>query len=300
MKNPTVAALHIQGRRLRYAEIADTAEGPSVVTLGQHVLEADLTPAILGVDGEGAQEGLDRLGEVREALSAKRGRVVVPPSAVYSFFVPLPAEVAPRERRQHVLQQTALVTGMGTVTDLHVASSGVRPAREQDGRPYEWVHVLAFPEEARTRFQAAFELQEEWAWMISSEASVQVPRADGPEASAPFSLLVGEYDTHTEFSLVREAKWHHAQYTEASEHSEDLGYSLRSFLNGLDVSPAAVGELAAYGDPTTSAHRSVVEAELGREATVLNPFASLMGEEEEEDPSAFVPCIGAALHALAD
>jgi hypothetical protein len=296
-----VGALHIQGGRLQYVEVDSTTDGPSVVTVGHHVLEEDLSQAILA-EGGMPREVRDRLREVRDALSAERGRVVVPPSAVYSFFVPLPAEAGARERRQHVLQQTALVTGMGTVAPLHVESSGVRPAPDQEGRPYEWVHVLALSDEVRTQFREAFDLgeEDEWPWMVSSEAAAHVPRVETPNASAPFTLLAGEYDPHTEFSLVHEGDWHHAQYTEAPEHPDDLGYSVRSFLNSVDVSPAAVGQLATYGDPMLPAHRSVLEEEMGREAATLNPFATLAGEKGEGEPSTFVPCVGGALHALDD
>lgn len=302
MKSPMAGALHIQGRRLRYAEVAPTADGPSVTTVGGHTVKEDLTQAIL-TEEEMPREGRDKLRAVRDALSVEKGRVVVPPSAVYSVFVPLPAEVAPRERRQHVLQQIALVTGAGTGSHLHVESSSVRPAPEQEGRPYEWVHVLALPNEVRTQFREAFDLGEgdEWRWMVSSDAAVHVSRVESLDAGASFALLAGGFDTHTEFSLVHEGEWYHAQYTEASEHSQDVGYSVRSFLNGVDVSPAAVGQLATYGEPMRPAHRSVLEEEVGQEAATLNPFGTVAGEKEgEEEPSAYVPCVGGALRALDD
>ncbi len=297
----SASALHIQGRRLRYVEVARAADGPSVVTVGQHVLEEEGLQGLLGADAELSREGRDTLEKAQDALSAEKGRVVVPPSAVYSFFVPLPAE-APGERRQHVLQQTALVTGTETVSHLHVEAAEVRPAPDQEGRPYEWVHVMAVPNEARTQIGSVFGgAEDEWDWMVSSEAVAYVPRADAADAGAPFALLAGEYETHTEFALVHEGDWHHAQYTEAPEHAEDLGYSVRSFLNGVGVSPGAVGQVATYGAPMTPAHRSVLEAEVGPEAAALDPFARIADEPAGEgEPSAFAPCVGAALHALDD
>jgi hypothetical protein len=234
------------------------------------------------------------------ALSAERGRIVVPPSAVYSFFVPLPKASSPRERRQQVLQQTAVVTGRGAVSDLHVKASVVRPASEEGEGSHVWCHVLAVPKAARVRLREDIGLAEDdWAWMVSTEA---VARAPCREKDAAVALLVGTYDGHTEFSLLRSGEWHHAQYTDATEPPPDVAYAARSFLNDVGVSPEAVEGLLGYGPRHEPTLTSALETELGQGMGRLDPFAGEAGGTVPEtgERAAFGPCVGAALQALGD
>lgn len=303
MSTSAAAAIHVRGHLLRYVEIKRTDATWSVAAVGRYVFDDDIASRILGAeDTSETVPDVDSLPEkIRDLLPQVRGRVVVHPTQVYSFFVPLPAGASPSERREQVLQQVALVAGPAAATDRHVFSSVVRSAPDQQGTSYDWVHVLALPEGAVPGMQAIVgaEAADEWDWMVSSEGAAHSLRPAQLEEK-PSGLLVGAYTEHTEFSLVQAGEWHHAQCTDAAKHTEDVLYFARAFLNRSGLSSGDVEALWAYGDAVDSGIQTALEADTGCEVRVLDPFAELAGEVDVDAAGrpAFAPCVGAALKEL--
>lgn len=304
MSTSAAAALYVQGNVLRYVEVERTDAAPSVATVGRYTFDVDIASRLLGPEAApGDRQDVDLpLADIGDLLRRKQGRVVVHPTQVYSFFVPLPADATPAERRQQVLQQVALVAGPEAATDHDVLASAVRPAPDQRGTPYEWLHLLALPEAAASRVQSILgaEVPDGWAWMVSSEGAAH-GRLAPPSEAEPSGLLIGAYAGHAEFSLVQAGEWHHAQFTDAAASPEDVLYFARAFLNRLGLTPKDVRAVWAYGDSIDPTLRTAVEADTGLDFHVIDPFAELEGEValDGDRRPAFAPCVGAALKELA-
>src|SRR5690606_2692752 len=149
----------------------------------------------------------------------------------YSFFSALPAGISDAARKVRLQQETALVAGVETplrltVDALHAEAVG-------DGERAEWVHVLAVPERLHTRLERILRSlpQPRHRLMLSMQAAAttvgRLRRQNSPDVSpeagaeagveveAPYTLAVGWYPTHVEFTVCRDKQWHFSHFTEA-------------------------------------------------------------------------------------
>lgn len=287
------AAIHIRNHELRYAVAGRDGGG---VRLGRHEFEERPGRSLLADDDAGlVQEVSDVLRADWGQALPDHGHVVVHPPEVYSFFVPLPVNASAQQRRQHVLQQAALVTGTDAAADHHVVSASVRPAPDQKGRSYEWEHILVLPSGAYERVQSKLGslVRNEWSWTVSTEAVARVP-VRAAEETTGVSLLIGTYETHTEFSLVRGGTWQHGWYTEAAGVPGNVVYFLRTFLNQQAVLPADLAAVRQYGEAPSPALRQALQEDLGHDVSPLDPAAEREVEGADLE-AAFAPCLGAVL-----
>lgn len=307
MSESVSAAINIQGNTLQYAEVKRVDQGHRLLRVGEEAFPFDLAPALLHEDGDAQQVGevARVLADVFADTDARELRVGLHPLDAYSFFTPISSDVPVRDRQRQLLQQAALVTGARSSKELHLASQTVRTMQDSDGEPFMWVHVLAVPEVVNEQMEEIVGTlpMKRFDWIVSSEAASRVTsrveRTGGSaqEALRPYTLAVGQYSTHTEFSLSRNREWYHAHYTEEARSPDNRAYFAVGFLNRVDVPLDAVGRLFVYGHEVDVADYGPFVRIFDRGPEILNPFRVVQSREEptEEEACAYAPCIGAGM-----
>lgn len=307
MSESVSVAITIQGNTLRYAEIKRLDQAHRLLRVGEEDFPFDLARALLHEDGDDQQAGevARVLGEAFAETDARELRVGVHPLDAYSFFTPISSDVPVRDRQRQLLRQAALVTGARSANELHLASQTVRTTQDSDGAPFMWVHVLAVSEAVNERMEEVVGTlpMKRFDWVVSSEAASRVmsrvERTGGSakEALRPYTLAVGQYPTHTEFSLTRNREWYHAHYAEEAHSPENRAYFAVGFLNRVNVPLDAVGRLFVYGREVEAANYDPFVDIFDRSPEVLNPFQVVQSRETppESQASAYAPCIGAGM-----
>jgi hypothetical protein len=307
MSESVSAAITIQGNTLRYAEIKRLDQGHRLLRAGKESFPFDLARALLHEDGDPQQ-----MGKVAQVLDNAFGgtearglRVGVHPLDAYSFFTPISSNVPVRDRQRQLIQQAALMTGAHSANELHLSSQTVRTTQDSDGEPFMWVHVLAVSAAVNERMEEMVGTLpvKRFDWVVSSEAASRVmsriERTGGSaqEALRPYTLAVGQYPTHTEFSLSRNREWYHAHYAEEAHSPENRAYFAVGFLNRVDVPLDAVGRLFVYGhDVDVAAYEPFVKI-FDRAPELLDPFQIVQSREDHvvSDACAHAACIGAGM-----
>lgn len=309
MSESVSAAISIQGRTLRFAELERRDESYVLRRLGREAFSFDLAQVLLRANGEDRQaREVERVAvEALEGTDARILRVAIHPPDGYSFFTPISSDVPVRDRKRQLLQQAALVTGVRSTKELQMTSDTVRTTQDSEGEPFMWVHVLAVPDVVDRRmveFVDALPVREH-QWVVSSEAAARVisrtERTGGSatEALRPYTLAVGQYPSHTEYALSRNREWYHAHYAEEAESPENRAYFAVGFMNRVDVPLNAVGRLYVYGLDVDLKDYVSFESIFGREPQILDPLRVVQNsvEEPSEQACAFAPCIGAGMEA---
>lgn len=307
-------AIAIRNDVLRYATVEKTEDAPEIKAVGRHTFEEDEEPVLFGGAEEEVVEErraalVDVVGEIMDGAGRRPLGVAVPPPEVYSFFTPIPPDASPRERERWLAQRVALLVGEQAGRQAHSTSTTVRQGESKTGEPVTWMHVLVVPDPVEARMEAVVDALpvDGHVWTVTPEAAayagtaLEAPGEAEQEAQGSFALAVGQYATHTEFSLLRGQQWYHAQYTEEVDPPANQVYFALGFLNRMDVSPEAIGRVVTYGECVDAASVRPYEEVLDRTPEPLDPAEArfvLKGEEAfgpGEDGTAYVPCVGAAL-----
>lgn len=306
MTESASAALYIHGPTIRWAEVVREDGTPVLRRFGRRTFDADVMGAIRGEE-EG--ESLDEMAEVvAEGLAdsaAPDVSVVVHPLQVYRFFTPVSADLSERDRMRRVVQQAALVTGTRSPEALRITPTSVR-TEQNGGDRVEWVHVVAVPTAVNGRMETLVEglPMEEHSVLVSTEATARlmgvIEGGEGVYAgsgSGPYSLALGQYGTHTEYTLTDTQEWHHSHVTKETRSANQPYYAL-GFLNRIGVSVRDIGRIYTYGSKGENVAFPMFEDVFGVEARRLDPSrvsffdtAKVQGETVE----ALAPCLGAVL-----
>lgn len=305
MSQSISAAFHIQGPTIRYAGILREDKALDLQRLGHQTFEFDVARALW--EEEGGPNALDRVEEAaREAfdgLTPSSLRVIVSPLDVFSFFMPVAADLSKQARKRHATHQTALVTGARSPDTLHIALQSVRTT-EEEGEAMEWVHVQAMPQSTAERMDAlvASLPGSDAARMVSSEAAARlvgrVESSGFASTSGPYTLAMGLYPTYTEYALTYDRAWHHAHAAQEAQSLENRVYYAVGFLNRIGIRPSEIGRLFVYGPNADPVSDDPFETVFGCRPVLLDPFDVLRRTSErplEESPPLYVPCIGGAL-----
>jgi len=313
MSETVRAAVSIRQEKVRYAEVERAETGLRLRRADRRVLDFDAAEVAWGTHDDTRSLGplADAVGGLVGSTAARTLQVAVHPPQGYSFFVPVSPEASATERRRQLLRQSALVTGARSARELALQPTTVRTGQDGDGEPFEWVHVLAVPSVVDSRMQAVLDPlpTDDYAWTATTQAAAHlaavVEREGGgtpQEAVRPYTLVVGQYPTHAEFSLLRDREWYHAQYTDEGGHAGNQAYFATGFLNRVGVAPGEVSRLFTYGRVPEETDFGPFEAVLHRTASPIDPAQALPGGAAigEEDRGAYVPCIGAAIGAFGE
>lgn len=306
MSESVSAAIAIQGSTLRFVELERVDEGYRLQRLGAETVPFDLSRALLRREGNDEQAGQVEhvIGDALDGTEARTLRVAIHPPDAYSFFTPISSDIPVRDRKRQLLQQASLVTGIGSKEELRMTSETVRTTQDSEGDPFMWVHVLAVPDVVDQRMNDLVSVLpvRDHQWIVSSEAATRVTsrveRTGGSaqEALRPYTLAVGQFSAHTEYSLSRNRDWYHAHYTQEADSPENRAYFAVGFLNRVDVPLNAVGRLFLYGVGVDLDAYASFTSIFDRHPEFLDPFRVMRNADRSiEDASAYAPCIGAAM-----
>lgn len=307
MSESVSATLTFEENVLRYAELERRDQAHRLLRIGSETFPFDLKRALLQKEADEGQVRRveETLLKVFDGAEARDLRIVLHPVQGYSFFTPISSEVPVRERKRQLRRQAALVTGARSKEDLYMTSETVRTTQDSNGEPFMWVHVLALPMVVNERITDIVEKlpMRGHGWIVSSEAASRVTRrvertgGSAQEALRPYTLAVGQYATHTEYSLSRNREWYHAHYAEEAYSAENRTYFAIGFLNRVDVSLDGVGRLFAYGTNVDLEAYRPFESIFGKMPEVLDPLRVVENDtgHEPDDPSSFTPSIGAGM-----
>lgn len=304
------AGIDIYGPTLRYAEVEKGPPRERLLRLGRCTFDFDVAAALSEPEASrGTAETPDPLDALVDALTdvfdgsaATRLHVVVHPPHGYSFFTPLPGGVSKEERKKRLLRDAALLTRAATPQPLRLTADPVYVETLPEGERREWYHILALQERLHSRFDRIFrQLPQQhyrmtWSMHAVANALERLATKTG-HGEAPFSLAIGYYPSHLEYTLCHKGRWYFSQFIAEGAASDSAFFALH-LLARLGLSPEAVGQVLAYGpEPALDAFaaytgRLPAPERLGPAALVDYHEAGLAAEDEI---AAYVPCIGVAL-----
>jgi hypothetical protein len=309
MSEAVLAAIDIHGSELRYAEIEKFEDDtPRLLRLGSCDFDFDVVNDLLRSGAP--QHGGEVVAALQEAFADTEAsvlRVCIHPPDSFAFFTPLSATLPVKSRQEQIHQQAALLTGTRDPGGLDLASETVRTAQDSEGDAVMWVHVLATPGPVHdhvSRVASSLPV-DRFEWVTSTQAAARVAAQTDltgitqAQALRPFTLSVGRFDGHTEYTLSRDRQWYHSHYTHEADTPTDRLYFAIGLLNRLGVSPGAVGRLFVYGLDVNPDAYAPFQTIFGVEPETLDPLSVLRADRSRFgasfDVAAYAACVGAAL-----
>lgn len=299
------AGIDVYGSVLRYAEVEQYGSRYRLLRLGICDFDFDVvTDVLLSDDPQNVSTVSDALEDIFSGSIAGSLHVTLHPPACYSFFSPLPAESDSADRKVRLQQEAALLAG--TEQPLHITADAVRSQDViGDGGHVDWVHVLAVEDRIHERVRAIIEKLPQprrrlMVGMHGAATTIARLRAARPEAGkrAPYSIAIGWYPDHVEYTLSHDQQWHFSNYTDTLE-PVDVTYFAVSLLQRFSLTPTDVDRLYIYGNDADLSLFSDLESVAGFEVRRLNPFSFLDLDSgslsDDFDAEAYVGCVGVTL-----
>lgn len=299
------AGIDIYGTVLRYAEVARRGTRYTLRRLGSCEFDFDIVETVLqGSSPDHVETLSDALIDVFEGSLATRLQVVIHPPHCYSFFSPLPVDMPTDNGRQRLLRDATLLTRSSNPESLRLTADPVYTETLAEGNTVEWFHVLALKEALQARFDRIFRLlpHSNHRMTLSMQAianAVERLERQGPNGAprkAPFTLALGWYPTHVEYTLCRHSHWYFSHFTDASSPNDSAYFGL-ALLNRIGLTPADIGHVFVYGEDVSdfTALEDIFEVDPEH----LNP-ANLIDIDPNSmmaqfDADAYVPCLSVTL-----
>lgn len=299
------AGIDIYGPTLRYAEVLKGTPRERLLRLGRCTFDFDVAAALLrdaGSDTTALDTLADALTDVFDGSTATRMHVVVHPPHGYSFFTPLPGGISKEERKKRLLRDAALLTRTAEPQPLRLTADPIYVETLPEGARREWYHTLALQERLHSRFDRVFRhLPQEhyrmtWSMHAVANALERVTRKETSD-KAPFSLAVGYYPTHLEYTLCHGGRWYFGHFRPGGE-TTDSAYFALHLLGRLGLRAAHIGHLMVYGpEPNLDAFADVADLLPPPERLLPDALVDYHkgGLEAEDEIAAYAPCIGVAL-----
>lgn len=302
------AGIDIYGTVLRYAEVEQRGPRYQLLRLGSCDFDFNVAEAVLQARStEHVEAVTDALNDVFEGSAATRLHVTLHPPTCYSFFTALPVEIAKEERKQRLLREAALLTRSEVPQPLRLTADPVYTETLDDGMAMEWYHVLALDEQLHARFDRICRMlpQSHHRMTLSMHAianAVERIERRGEESQrgqrAPFSLALGWYPTHVEFTLCRHARWYFSHFSEPASPS-DCAYFALALTDRLGIKQQDVGRIFIYsGFKNVDAFEDLADIYAAHPES-LNAMQLIAMDRDSMaasfDHEAYAPCLGVTL-----
>lgn len=205
-----------------------------------------------------------------------------------------------------MLREAALLTRSSTPQPLRLTADPVYTETLDEGTTVEWYHVLALNERMHARFDRICRLlpQSHHRMTLSMHAVANAierieRRSEGTRRQqAPFTLALGWYPTHIEFTLCRHARWYFSHFTDVAKPTDCVYFAL-VLLDRLRLKPDAVGRLFIYGGYKEAGDFEELGSALSVSPEVLNPMQLIDLDKDSMaasfDHGAYASCLGVAL-----
>lgn len=296
------AGIDVYGRILRYAEVEQYGSRYRLLRLGTCDFDFDVVDEVLAHENpEHVETVSNALGDIFSGSIAGSLNVTIHPPACYSFFTPLPAESDSSERKIRLQQEASLLAG--TEQPLHITADAVRSQEMEDGTRVDWVHVLAVDDRIHGRIRTIIEKlpHPRRRMMVSMQGaarSMAKIQRSTTDAGPSYSIAVGAYPHHIEYTLSRDGAWYFSNYS-ASVPTDDLPFFALSLLQRFGLSIGDVGHLFVYGNDADPAHFSGLESVADIDVRRLDPFTFLDLDSgtlsPDFDAESYVGCVGVTL-----
>lgn len=298
------AGIDIYGNVLRYAEVEQYGTRFRLLRLGSCEFDFDVGAELLsGGQPQHLETVAEAVGDVFSGSIASALHVALHPPGCYSFFTPVPAETPEAARKVRLQQEAAVLAGVET--PLRLTADALYSEQIVDDGQLDWVHVLAVEETDYGRLEHILNRlpKPRHRLMASMQAAALVVGhlASGEaedDGSSPFTLAIGWYPTHIEYTLCRDGRWYFSHYTDAGT-GADSAYFSAALLGRLRLTPGAVGRVLVYGSGIDLDDFDILRHVFAVVPERLNPLrvvdldpASLAPGFDAE---AYVACVGAAL-----
>ena len=302
------AGIDIYGTVLRYAEVEQRGPQYQLLRLGSCDFDFDIAEAVLqGSPPEHLEALTEALNDVFEGSVATRLHVTLHPPTCYSFFTALPVEVAKEQRKKRLLREAALLTRSSSPQPLRLTADPVYTETMDDGEAVEWFHVLALNERLHARFDRICRMLPPSRHRMTlsmhavAKAVERIERRGGEgegRQQAPFTLALGWYPTHVEFTLCRHTHWYFSHYTEAAPPA-DCTYFALALTGRLGLEQSAIGRIFVYGGFKKADDFADLAEVFPAVPEPLNPMQLIDLDPDSMaasfDHAAYAPCLGVAL-----
>ncbi|WP_022834447.1 hypothetical protein [Salisaeta longa] len=308
MSESIFAAIDLYGTAVRYAVIDQDTDPPHLLQVGVCDLPFDVVDALLTEKTAAAIPRIaEPLAERLAGISAYEVRVLVHPPHVWSFFLPISAELSVRDRKRQLLKQAALLTGTTETHRLSLTSSTVRTTTDSEGDAVMWVHVLAVRRAIEARLSQLVNALDipRYTWQLSTAAAAraaatqELREVTHEQALRPYALSVGQFPGHTEYALARDRQWYFSHHATNAASPNDRAYFAVALLNRLEIPLDAIGRLFIYGLDVDPYAYAPLQTILDIEPEIMDPAWAVQIPDDLHLPSAtpgpFVASIGGAL-----
>lgn len=308
MESDVRAGIDMHQAVLRYAEVEQYEARRRLLRLGSCDFAFDVAEEVFRAEEpEYLETVAEAVGDVFAGSFASRLDVLVHPLDCYSFFVPLPAGLEEAERTRRLRQEASLLTQTKAGEGLHLTNERLYSETSEEGEEREWFHVLGIEERTRDRLariakglpRADFRPRLSMHGIASVIAALARSRAvTGPPEEPAFTLAVGWYPSHTEYTLCRGADWYFSHHTPAGSPT-DCAYFAVTLLNRLELRPRAVERIYLYGNEVDASQFRLLQSIFGVEPERLNAMYAIDLETEHFTSSfnaeAYAACLGGTL-----
>ena len=312
MESEVRASIDLHQAVLRYAEVEQYGSRHRLLRLGSCDFAFDASEEIFRADEpEYLDTMTEALGDVFAGSVASELNVLLHPPACYSFFAPVAVEVEEAQRKERLQQEASMLIQGQAEDELYLADT---PLYEEtlDDEQVTWFHVLGIKQAIYERISRLMKVLPQAACRpkLSMHAVAEAVAAlrnrqpvpdpdDEPSADASgYTLSIGWYPTHIEYTLCREKEWYFSHHTPAGSPT-DCAYFSVTLLNRLELLPRVVERIYLYGSEVEVSQFRLLQSIFGIEPQRLNVMHVVDLETENFtasfDAEAYAPSVGAVL-----
>lgn len=309
---PTLAAVEIHGRSLRYGEVVRDGESGvgNLRRLGTCEFEFDVVDAVFG---EGVPGNFDTVTEAVTGIfgesDAPALSVAAHPPALIGFYSPLPENMAAADQHEQLRQEAALLADISVAQPVRIRAVSVRSETIEiadELEAHRWHHVFHIPEPVHARLtlmaralnMGTYDLLETTRSaanvVIAMDSTSSVPPLSS-DSDAPYTLVMGAYSDHVELSIVYDGTWFHGHHGPVGD-PNDAAYFAAALFDKIGLGLADVGRFLLYGEEATPKDFRLLADLLEQQPVLVNPlevFGRTPAGATPELLAAYAPCIGA-------
>ena len=305
MESDIRAGIDLHQALLRYAEVEHYGSRHRLLRLGSCDFAFDVAAEVFRTDEpEYLSTVAEAIGDVFAGSVATELEVLVHPPDCYSFFTPVPAGMEASERRQRLQREASLLTRDDAAETLHL-SEELLYTDTLDEEQVEWYHVLGIEGRIHERLGRILEAVPNLPYRprssmygVTAAMGALYAREAGKEALPSYTLTVGWYPTHTEYTVCQGSNWYFSHYTPAGSPT-DCAYFAVTLLNRLELLPRVIQRIYLYGQEVDVSQFRLLQSIFGVAPQRLNAMHVVDQKAEHFTASfsaeAYAPCIGGTL-----
>lgn len=311
VSKPTVAAVELHGRLLRYGEVVqgDNESRGTLRRLGTCEFDFDVVDAVFG---NGVPTNFDTVTEAVVGIfgqsNAPALNVAVHPPALTGFFSPLPESMSAADKHEQLSQEAALLADIGAAQSVRIRAVPVRSEVidiEDGPEAHQWHYAFHVPEPVHARLTlvaralnvGTYELLDTTQAVAKAVHSLDGVAPMGSDSDVPYTLVLGAYADHVELSVLHDGEWFHGHHGPVGD-PNDAAYFAAALLDKIGLGTADVGRFLLYGEEAKPRNFRLLADLLDEQPQMFNPleiFGRTSSGATSELLATYAPCIGALI-----